>query len=185
MVTKPQALRIRDAGEADREAIQEVALGAYEQYARVLSEERWKTYRDTICASVYGDGPEARIVAEWNQEIVGSVLLFLTSEKAYGLPQLGIDGPIIRLLAVSPQARGHGIATALIKECVRRAQQMGAEFLHLHTSDMMAAAVKLYEYLGFERAVDKDMMNGVTLVKGFRINLRTTRLLEGVHRIGT
>jgi len=33
MVTKPQALRIRDAKLADREAIQAVALGAYEQYA--------------------------------------------------------------------------------------------------------------------------------------------------------
>jgi len=39
----------------------------------VLSEERWKSYRDTLSASVYGDGPEARIVADWNQEMVGSV----------------------------------------------------------------------------------------------------------------
>lgn len=180
-MAQTEALRIRDAVDSDREAIQAVALGAYLQYAEVLPQDRWEAYRDSILASVYGEDPAARIVAEWNQEIVGSVLLFITSEKAYGRPQLGIKGPIIRLLSVSPHARGKGIATALIKECVRRAQQMGADYLHLHTSDMMAAAVKLYEHLGFERAEDKDMMNGTTLVKGFRINLQTTNLLESVN----
>lgn len=180
-VAQTEALRIRDAVDSDREAIQAVSLGAYVQYAEVLPKERWEAYRDSILASVYGEEPAARIVAEWNQEIVGSVLLFITSEKAYDRPQLGIKGPIIRLLSVSPHARGKGIATALIKECVRRAQQMGAEYLHLHTSDMMAAAVKLYEHLGFERAVDKDMMNGTTLVKGYQINLQTTNLLESAN----
>ncbi|WP_312115823.1 GNAT family N-acetyltransferase [Brevibacillus reuszeri] len=180
-MAQTQALRIRDAVDSDREAIQAVVLGAYEQYAEILPKERWEAYREAIRTSVYGDGPVARIVAEWDQEIVGSVLLFITSEKAYDRPELEIKGPIIRLLSVSPYARGKGIATALIKECVRRAQQMRAEFLHLHTSDMMAAAVRLYEHLGFERAEDKDMMNGHTLVKSFRINLHSTSLLESAN----
>lgn len=164
-------LVIRDAREEDREEIREVALSAYSQYAEHLPPDRWEAYRDSIAASVEGEGPEARIVALKDGAIVGSVLLFLTSERAYGLPQLGIDGPIIRLLAVHPSARGLGVATELIREGAIRAQRLGAPYLHLHTSDMMASAVQLYERLGFERAHDKDLMNGETLVKCYRLRL--------------
>jgi GNAT superfamily N-acetyltransferase len=171
-------LQIREANEADREAVRAVVLTAYEQYAEVLPKERWEAYRDSIAASVEGDGPEARIVAELDGKIVGSTLLFISSEKAYGLPELGIEGPIVRLLAVAPGFRGKGVATALIREGVRRARRLGAASLHLHTSDMMASAVKLYERMGFERARDKDIQNGETLVKCYRLDLSTTELLE-------
>lgn len=178
-----EKLRIREAAAADREAIRSVALSAYEQYAHLLPTDRWEAYRDSIAASVEGDGPEARIVAELNGEIVGSVLLFLTSDKAYGLPGLGIGGPIIRLLAVAPAVRGKGIATALIREGIRRAGLLGYDVLHLHTSDMMASAVNLYERLGFERAADKDIMNGETLVKCYRFRLRTAAALEAEEAV--
>ncbi|MUG69971.1 MULTISPECIES: GNAT family N-acetyltransferase [Paenibacillus] len=171
-------LLIRDAAEGDGEVIRAVALAAYEQYADTLPKKRWEAYRESIAGSVDGDGPEARIVAELNGEIVGSVLLFISSEKAYGKPELGIDGPIIRLLSVAPSARGKGVATALIQECVRRARTLGAAYLHLHTSAMMASAVKLYERLGFERAPDKDFQNGETHVLHYRLNLTMTALLK-------
>ncbi len=179
-----RGLRIRDALDGDREAIQAVSLEAYEQYAEVMSPDKWELYRESIRNSVYGDGPTARIVAEWDGEIVGSVLLFVSSDKAYGLPQLGIEDPIIRLLSVSPRARGKGVASALIKEGARRALIMGASYLYLHTSDMMASAVRLYERLGFERAYEKDMMNGETLVKSFRLDLRVSPWLQSLHTTG-
>lgn len=119
----------------------------------------------------------ARIVAVLEGRIVGSVQLFTSSEAAYGLPNLNIHTPIIRLLAVAPQARGKGIATALIKESVRRSLELGAETLHLHTSDMMESAVRLYERLGFERAQDKDFYNGQTLVKSFRLHLQESAII--------
>ncbi|MNE97889.1 hypothetical protein D3C80_1963150 [compost metagenome] len=36
---------------------------------------------------------------------------------------------------------------------------------------MMASAIKLYEHLGFKRAYETDIMNGETLVKGYRLDL--------------
>lgn len=99
------------------------------------------------------------------------MLLFTSSEAAYGRPELGINAPILRLLAVSTAARGRGIATLLIGEAVRRSREQGAAALHLHTSDMMASAIKLYEHLGFTRAYETDIMNGETLVKGYRLDL--------------
>ncbi|MWV44531.1 GNAT family N-acetyltransferase [Paenibacillus sp. HJL G12] len=179
-MTTAQEIRIRDAEEFEQEAIAHVMLEAYQQYAFDLPEPRWEEYRDSIRNSVYGTGPHARIVAELEGEIVGSVQLFLSSEAAYGNPAMGINSPIIRLLAVSPAARGRGIATLLIKEAASRSVQLGATTLNLHTSDMMASAVQLYERLGFQRAYETDTRNGDTLVKGYWLDLSSTSLLEQV-----
>lgn len=103
-------LVIREAAAADREAIAGVLLEAYSEYAAVLPEPFWEEYRDSILGSVHGDGPVSRIVAELDGQIVGSVLLFTSSEAAYGRAELGIHTPIIRLLAVAPEVRGHGVA---------------------------------------------------------------------------
>lgn len=162
---------IRDAREDEREHIAKVMLEAYRQYAFDMPRERWEEYRENIRRSVYGNGPYARLVAELNGEIVGSVQLFLNSEAAYGRSDLSIHSPIIRLLAVSPYARRRGIAKRLIREAARRSLELGAQTLYLHTSDMMAAAVKLYESLGFERAYEADTINGETLVKSYKIQL--------------
>lgn len=179
-MTAASEIVIRDAEEFEQENIAQVMLEAYQQYAFDLPQPRWEEYRDSIRNSVYGNGPYARIVAVLDGDIVGSAQLFLSSEAAYGRPELGIHAPIIRLLAVSPAYRGRGIATLLIREAARRAVLLGASSLHLHTSDMMASAVQLYERLGFERAYETDMRNGETLVKGYLLDLSSTPLLDRV-----
>lgn len=168
---------IREATEQDRETIQTLLVDAYQQYDVTLPPERWEQYRQNIAASVDGDGPKLRLVAVYNNEIVGSVLLFLSSEAAYGAPELDINSPILRLLAVLPKARGLGVGTKLIKEVAKRSLALGASTLHLHTSDMMSAAVKLYESLGFERAFDKDIQNGELLVKSYKLHLKEAAIL--------
>jgi GNAT superfamily N-acetyltransferase len=165
-------LFIREVTPEDREEVLNVLLEAYLQYETIIPESKWELYRQSILDSFDNDGPVARIVAESDGTIVGSVQLFLSSDVAYGVPGMGIESPIIRYLAVSPKQRGKGIATALIRESARRAVDLGASWLHLHTSDMMESAVKLYERLGFERAFDTDIMNGETLVKGYRLDLK-------------
>lgn len=162
---------IRDAAESEREAIAKVLLSAYSQYSAGMPEPQWEAYRNSILDSVHGNAPFARIIAETGQQIVGSALLFTSSETAYGKPELGIHSPVLRLLAVSPDARGRGIAALLIEEAVRRSRELGASTLNLHTSDMMVSAIRLYERLGFIRHFETDIMNGDTLVKGFRLNL--------------
>ena len=173
-----QQVILRDAREWEREAVAAVMLESYQQYALDMPKERWEEYRDSIRKSAYGNAPHARIVAELGGKIVGSVQLFLSSEAAYGKPEMGIHSPIIRLLAVSPAARGRGIATLLIQEAGRRCIQLGETTLNLHTSDMMASAVNLYERLGFERAYETDTTNGETLVKGYRLELPGSLLLH-------
>ncbi|MBB6731661.1 GNAT family N-acetyltransferase [Cohnella zeiphila] len=168
---------IRDAEDTDRERIREVLLAAYEQYSRELPEERWREYRDNIARSVDTSGATGWLVAEREGRIVGSATLFSSSIVAYG-HDMEIESPIIRLLAVSPEARGQGVATALLREAARRAKEAGAETLHLHTSDMMASAVRLYERLGFVRATDKDIWNGSVLVKSYKLLVQEAELLK-------
>ncbi|GMK42678.1 hypothetical protein PCCS19_57380 [Paenibacillus sp. CCS19] len=169
-------ITIRDAREEDYESFVQLLVEAYGQYADVLPDERWEQYKEALQGSFREGSPIARIVAEQDDKLIGSVQLFASSEEAYGRSDLLIANPVIRYLAVSPQTRGQGIATLLIRESIRRSRELGAERLNLHTSDMMSAAVRLYEHLGFERAYETDIYNGETLVKGFRIELNEAAL---------
>ncbi len=169
---------VRYAEERDRAAILNVLLGAYSQYEAALSPERWTQYKESIAEAVHSPTTKARLAAELDGELVGSVFIYDSAETAYGSPQLEIHNPIIRLLGVLPSARGHGIATELIRASVRLIREWGADTLHLHTSDMMESAVRLYERLGFERAYDKEFHNGAVLVKSYRLKLADTALLN-------
>jgi GNAT superfamily N-acetyltransferase len=44
--------------------------------------------------------------------------------------------PELRLLAVPPDQRGHGIGATLVRECIERARRSGAKILALHTTDI-------------------------------------------------
>lgn len=83
-----------------------------------------------------------------------------------------IDAASIRMMAVRPEARGRGVATALTRACLDRARSEGRRWLILHSSEPMKAAQRLYEHLGFVRdpTVDWSPAAGVTLL-GFRYDL--------------
>lgn len=163
-------MTLRDARPSDAEAIRAVTLAAYEQYADTLG-PLWTIYRDNIVATLAQVAPAEQIVAERAGAVVGTVLLYPTGPA---LPGLGTPAPWpeMRLLAVPPAERGRGIGEVLVGECVRRAHAAGAEALTLHTTDMMRAAVRLYERMGFARdgTLDFDPAPGVT-AKGYRLAL--------------
>ncbi|MGV9879787.1 GNAT family N-acetyltransferase [Streptomyces sp. NPDC003006] len=62
----------------------------------------------------------------------------------------------IRMLAVSPEARGRGAGETLVRECVRRAKDAGRTGLVLSTQTSMHAAHRLYERIGFVRTPERD-----------------------------
>ena len=85
-----------------------------------------------------------------------------------------LDHPEIRMLAVSEKARGKGVASALIAECIQRAKANGFQTIGLHTADFMESAIQLYERLGFDRLpkYDFEPSNDGIIVKAFRFTIQ-------------
>ena len=167
------AIRVREARPGDEAAIQAVTLAAYEQYAAHMG-RHWDAYRRNILDTLAAGGPAQRLVAERAGTIVGSVILYppgaagFTSERR----PIAAEWPEVRLLAVDPSTRGSGIGLRLMHACVERARAAGAAALALHTTDMMAAAVRLYARMGFERAPEIDFQPAPgIIVKGFLLAL--------------
>ena len=78
-------------------------------------------------------------IVEMEGAIVGSVFLVKQSDEVAKL----------RLLYVEPAARGHGIGTRLVEECVAFARGKGYRTLTLWTNDILASARRIYEGHGF------------------------------------
>jgi GNAT superfamily N-acetyltransferase len=167
-------LTVRGAGPGERDAIQTVTLSAYQEYAASIP-AAWESYRQNIIATLAAAAPGTQVVAIDDDRVVGAVLLYpagASIEKPGGTT-LTLTWPEVRLLAVAPSARGRGVGAALMNECIRRARSAAATTLTLHTSDLMQAAMRLYERLGFERAHDLDLepQPGI-IAKGYRLDLQ-------------
>ena len=166
------ALLIRAAHPPDRDAIREVTLAAYHEYAARMP-AHWDAYRQNILTTLADVRPAEQFVAECDGAIVGTVLLYPPGRlgRAQGEAGMDVPWPEVRLLAVAPAARGRGIGAALMTECARRARQSGAGALALHTTEMMQAALRLYERMGFVRAPELDFHPAPGFsVKGYRLD---------------
>jgi predicted N-acetyltransferase YhbS len=163
---------IRDARPSDRQAIHDVTLAAYQEYAAHMP-GFWDGYRRNIIATLDDVGSAEQLVAEQDGAIVGTVLLYPPRRVQLSrTDSLEMPWPEVRLLAVAPAGRGRGVGAALMQECVGRARKSGARVLSLQTTDLMQTARRMYERMGFVRSPELDFhpAPGVT-VKGYRLEL--------------
>ncbi len=118
------------------------------QHGLLYSQEyRWDESFEALVAQIcadfinnYDPQKERCWIAEMQGERVGSIFCVKASEEVAKL----------RLLLVVPKARGLGLGTRLVKECIRFAKRAGYQKLTLWTNDVLVEARKIYEKHGFK-----------------------------------
>jgi ribosomal protein S18 acetylase RimI-like enzyme len=148
---------VRPYLDADREAVNAVARAAFAQYSHDYSD--WQSFIEGIGKMADLADNADLLVAEQDGIIVGAV-----AHVGPGRPRVAffpIDWSVIRMLVVDPARRGQGAGRALVAECLRLAGEAGAPAVGLHTSPIMASALRMYEALGFVRDRDLAPIRGV------------------------
>ncbi len=164
---------IEDLLKEDKEIVRKLLIDSYKQYEQgFYSPEAWNDYIEQIKLSVDNPNIDRILVAKSNRKIIGTLQIFHSSGEAYNRPELNISSPIVRLLAVQPEARGKGVAQLLLKTSLEYAKSKGAGSLYLHSSDLMQKAIDLYQWLGFKRDESKEFYNRDVLVKCFRFDIK-------------
>jgi GNAT superfamily N-acetyltransferase len=148
------ALLVRDAAPADYPAIRRVTLAAYRQYSGLIARDIFSPY----LADVLDLDQHARhgrlLVVEADGRILGFGAFYPdASVQGFGWPPGWASG---RALAVHPDARGHGVARALLAAGERLAREAGAPVYAFHTASFMTDAIALYERAGYHRAPEFD-----------------------------
>ena len=157
-------IQIREATPEEHDETGRVTADAYREFVN-KTEGDWQRYLDHI-ADVSGRADRTVIlVAVEDGKVLGSSTLELD-----GRVEPEDDGPLgpheahIRMLGVAPDARGRGIAKLLMAECEARARAAGRSLMTLNTTQLMQAAQKMYESLGYERGADRTFPDGFVLL---------------------
>lgn len=79
----------------------------------------------------------------------------------------------LRLLLVTPDARGAGVGSALVHECVRFARDAGYRQMMLWTNSRLVSARRIYEAEGFELCSERptEVFGASSLAQEFWLDL--------------
>lgn len=146
-------LIVRDAGPADHADIAAVLREAYRDFGDpelpyiqyVTNPARWAA-----------DARWVR-VAELHGRVVGVVAFAMGGDGLHEATEPPMGDAGFRFLGVADVARGRGVGTRLVDECVAAAREAGCHRIAIFTMEFMHAAHRMYEQMGFRRRADLDV----------------------------
>jgi ribosomal protein S18 acetylase RimI-like enzyme len=151
-------IHIRSFRPADADAVNLIAVAAYQQYQNVFID--WRESAVFFAETARLAGEVDLLVAEGaGNEILGSVGYVAPGRSREDMFEP--DWAVIRRISVTPLAQGRGIGRRLTEECIGRARQDGAPVIALQTSTVMKAALAMYFALGFAHHQNTADCHGV------------------------
>jgi DNA-binding MarR family transcriptional regulator/GNAT superfamily N-acetyltransferase len=112
----------------------------------------WGVRFEGLCAEIvaqmianHDPARDRHWIADIDGEPVGSVFVVKETDEVARL----------RLLLVEPKARGHGIGSRLVDECITFARAAGYRKMTLWTHSVLTAARRIYQAAGFELVAQK------------------------------
>ena len=115
--------------------------------ARYAAEHGWGASFEALVARIVADFGER--VGHANAKPRGSPSSTANGSAASSAPrQTAPDTAQLRLLLVEPQARGAGVGTRLVDECLRFARRAGYRRIMLWTTDVQVEARRIYQRVG-------------------------------------
>jgi len=162
-------MHLRRARPEDYDAIGAVTLAAYQpqldessaSYAEHLSNAEARDHQAELWVAVAPD----------DRAVLGTVTI--CRDGSPWREVAAADEGEFRMLAVSPQAQGHGVGEALVRHVLDRFREEGAAAVVMSTNSYgTAPAHRLYQRLGFVRCPERDWspLPGVELVV-YRLDL--------------
>lgn len=143
-------LEVRDARPSEYDAAGQLVAGVYVDEGWSSHDDYTAELRDARTRAAHA----SLLVAVLDGTVVGTVTLVLDGGPYAEASEPGES--VIRMLATAPSARGQGVATRLVEECVSRSREAGRSAVRLSTQSAMHAAHRLYERLGFTRTPGRD-----------------------------
>ena len=96
---------------------------------RLMTEEIFRDFSDTLVAVPAGGGG-----------VLGYAVCWAVADESHLLN-----------IAVRPDARGRGVGSALLRECIRRGARCGSGRIHLEVRAGNGPAIRMYEREGFSQ----------------------------------
>jgi GNAT superfamily N-acetyltransferase len=154
------AIVVREAHPDELDETARLLAVAFEQYrpAAELGDAFESYLADIVDVRSRLDHAELFVAVE-ERVIIGTATLYPPGEVAYpgAAPRTWPTGwASLRLLGVAPAARGRGVGRMLAEARIRRARELGASGLGLHTTRAFEASRRMYRRMGWKRAREYD-----------------------------
>jgi ribosomal protein S18 acetylase RimI-like enzyme len=171
----PDRIEIRPIHETEYAAAGEATARAYREFA-TPGRPGLEAYIARIADIGARAGHATVLVAVVDGVIAGSATLELDSRVPPSTAEpLAPDEAHLRMLGVSPEQRGHGVAGRLVTASIGVARSRGKRRLTLETSPVMVAAQQMYTTMGFTSTGERHTPDGMDLL-GYAFDIESDAL---------